>query len=134
MSGRDSGPVFFERERVMWQESESEVVRLQKVLAHNGLRGQKLMEKFRTAQRQDSIMKTHTALDRAMDFLTDAYGDGPELTLLLAGITDGAHLMDFITRHGCPGYVARSGRLKYQMNEQTLQQACRETSTERKNT
>ena len=67
----------------MWQESESEVVRLRKVLAHNGLRGQKLMEKFRTAQRQDSIMKTHTALDRAMDFLTDAYGDGPELSLLL---------------------------------------------------
>ena len=37
----------------MWQESESEVVRLQKVLAHNGLTGQALMEKFRTAQRQD---------------------------------------------------------------------------------
>ena len=94
-----------------------------------------LKEAFRTvlSRREDSIMKTHTALDRAMEFLTDCYGDGPELTLLLAGITDSAHLMDFITRHGCPGYVARSGRLKYQMNEQTLQQACRETSIERKN-
>ena len=63
-------------------------------------------------------------LPQAMEFLTDAYGDGPELTLLLTGITDSTYLMDFITRHGCPGYIARSGRLKYQMNEQALQQAC----------
>lgn len=37
----------------MWQESESEVVRLEKVLAHNGLTGEKLLEKFRTASRED---------------------------------------------------------------------------------
>ena len=37
----------------MWQEAESEVVRLEKVLAHNGLTGEKLLEKFRTAPRED---------------------------------------------------------------------------------
>lgn len=37
----------------MWQEAESEVVRLEKVLAHNGLTGEKLLEKFRTASRED---------------------------------------------------------------------------------
>lgn len=37
----------------MWQETESEVVRLEKVLAHNGLTGEKLLEKFRTASRED---------------------------------------------------------------------------------
>lgn len=36
----------------MWQESESEVVRLQRVLAHNGLEGSALLEKFRTAPRE----------------------------------------------------------------------------------
>ena len=36
----------------MWRESESEVVRLEKVLAHNGLTGDALMEKFRTASRE----------------------------------------------------------------------------------
>lgn len=37
----------------MWQETESEVVRLEKVLAHNGLSGDRLMEKFRSAPRED---------------------------------------------------------------------------------
>ena len=36
----------------MWRESESEVVRLERVLAHNGLSGQALLEKFRTASRE----------------------------------------------------------------------------------
>ena len=66
-----------------------------------------------------------------MDFLSDCFGDGQELTLLLTGITATDSLMDFITRHGCPKYIALSGRLEYQKNEQTLQQACRETTTER---
>ena len=35
----------------MWRESESEVVRLEKVLAHNDLTGQALLEKFRGASR-----------------------------------------------------------------------------------
>lgn len=36
----------------MWRESESEVVRLEKVMAHNGLAGQALLEKFRKASRE----------------------------------------------------------------------------------
>lgn len=42
-----------ERKGIMWQETESEVVRLEKILAHNGLTGEKLLEKFRTAPRED---------------------------------------------------------------------------------
>lgn len=37
----------------MWRETESEAVRLQKVLAHNGLAGEALLHKFRTAGRED---------------------------------------------------------------------------------
>lgn len=36
----------------MWREAESEVVRLEKVLAHNGLTGEDLLRKFRTASRE----------------------------------------------------------------------------------
>ena len=37
----------------MWRESESEIVRLQRVFAHNGLTGESLLQKFRTASRED---------------------------------------------------------------------------------
>ena len=37
----------------MWRESESEPVRLQRVLAHNGLVGEELARKFRSAPRED---------------------------------------------------------------------------------
>ena len=36
----------------MWRESESETVRLERVLAHNGLEGEALLRKFRTASRE----------------------------------------------------------------------------------
>lgn len=37
----------------MWRESESEVVRLTKVLAHNDMSGEALLHKFQTASRED---------------------------------------------------------------------------------
>lgn len=37
----------------MWRESESEIVRLRRVFAHNDLTGEALLQKFRTASRED---------------------------------------------------------------------------------
>lgn len=37
----------------MWRESESEIVRLQRVFAHNGLTGEALLQKFCTASREN---------------------------------------------------------------------------------
>lgn len=37
----------------MWQENQSEVVRLQKVLSANGLTGEELLQKFKTASREE---------------------------------------------------------------------------------
>ena len=37
----------------MWQENQSEVVRLQKVLGANGLTGAELLKKFKTASREE---------------------------------------------------------------------------------
>lgn len=37
----------------MWQENQSEAVRLQKVLSANGLTGEELLQKFKTASREE---------------------------------------------------------------------------------
>lgn len=57
----------------MWRESESEVVRLEKVLAHNGLTGDGLMEKFRTASRES--VRLAAAL---RGYFTPDCGDGAQ--------------------------------------------------------
>ena len=63
----------------MWRESESEVVRLEKVLAHNGLTGDALMEKFRTASRESvrlaAALRGYFTPDCADDVQRKAYGD-----------------------------------------------------------
>ena len=69
-------------------------------------------------------------LEAAFSFLTDCFGDGQELTLLLSGLTASPEAMDYIARHGCPAYTAASSRLLCQVNERELQQACREALAE----
>ena len=67
----------------------------------------------------------------AIEFLTQCFGDGQELTLLLTQITESGRLMAFIARHGCDGYLALSGRLLCQKNEKELQKACQAASCEK---
>ena len=63
----------------MWRESESEVVRLEKVLAHNGLTGDALMEKFRTASRESvrlaAALRGYFTPDCGNDAQRKAYGE-----------------------------------------------------------
>lgn len=63
----------------MWRESESEVVRLEKVLAHNGLTGDALMEKFRTASRESvrlaAALRGYFTPDCADKVQRNAYGE-----------------------------------------------------------
>lgn len=63
----------------MWRESESEVVRLEKVLAHNGLTGDALMEKFRTASRESvrlaAALRGYFTPDCADEVQRNAYGE-----------------------------------------------------------
>ena len=75
--------------------------------------------------RKKQMEALRLALENAISFLMDCFGDGPELTLLLTGITDSEDLMDYITRHGCEAYLALSDRLLYQHNEAELQKLCR---------
>ena len=75
--------------------------------------------------REALVAALQQRLDIAFRFLTDCFGDGQELTLLLSGLTASVDAMDYIARHGCPAYTEASGRLLCQFNEQDLQQACR---------
>ena len=75
--------------------------------------------------RKTQVKALQVALDRAISFVMDCFDDGPELTLLLTGITDSEDLMDYITRHGCGAYLTLSDRLLYQHNEAELQKLCR---------
>ena len=76
--------------------------------------------------RRTEIQHMTAALDRAIPFLTDCFGDGQELTLLISGITGSKGLMDFIARHGSDSYMALCGRLQCQKNEAQLRELCRQ--------
>ena len=76
--------------------------------------------------RQEKIRQMTAALDRAIPFLTDCFGDGQELTLLITGITGSKGIMAFIARHGSDSYLALCGRLQCQKNEAQLQELCRQ--------
>lgn len=75
--------------------------------------------------RQGKIRQMTAALDRAIPFLTDCFGDGQKLTLLITGITGSKGIMTFIARHGSDSYLALCGRLQCQKNEAQLQEQCR---------
>ena len=75
--------------------------------------------------RQGKIRQMTAALDRAIPFLTDCFGDGQELTLLITGITGSKGIMAFIARHGSDSYLTLCGRLQCQKNEAQLQELCR---------
>ena len=64
------------------------------------------------------------AIDRAIAFCLDAFGDGQELLLLLTGMTDSEQLMDYIARFGSKSYLALCHRLEYQRGEAELQKLC----------
>ena len=76
--------------------------------------------------RQGKIRQMTAALDRAIPFLTDCFGDGQELTLLITGITGSKGIMAFIARHGSDSYLALCSRLQCQKNEAQLQELCRQ--------
>ena len=64
------------------------------------------------------------AIDRAISFCLDAFGDGQELLLLLTGMTDSEQLMDYIARFGSKSYLALCYKLEYQRGEAELQKLC----------
>ena len=81
--------------------------------------------------RQLEITRTSGAIDRGIRFLTDCFGDGQELTLLITGITGCKALMAFIARHGSDTYLALSTRLQCQKNEAELREQCRQAALQK---
>lgn len=76
--------------------------------------------------RRCQVQRTGRALSGAFGFISDCFGDGQELLLLLTGITANPVLMDYIARHGCREYVACSRRLMCQQQEEELRKKCLE--------
>ncbi len=66
------------------------------------------------------------AIDQAISFCMEAFGDGQELLLLLTGMTDSEQLMDYIARFGSESYLALCHKLEYQRGEAELQKLCRQ--------
>lgn len=71
--------------------------------------------------RQGKIRQMTAALDRAIPFLTDCFGDGQELTLLITGITGSKGIMAFIARHGSDSYLACAAGC----NARRMRRSCR---------
>lgn len=76
--------------------------------------------------RRCQVQRTGRALSGAFGFISDCFGDGQELLLLLTGITANPVLMDYIARHGCREYVACSRKLMCQQQEDELRKKCLE--------
>ena len=77
-----------------------------------------------TGYRTTLMESTAEQLDQAFSFLESCFGDGAEMILFLTSLTRCEDAMDFICRHGCDGYLRRSGQLLFHKEETRLQQAC----------
>lgn len=77
-----------------------------------------------TDARQALVAEIQEKIETAFRFLTDCFGDGQELTLLVSSMTNSKPAMEFIARHGSAAYISVSNRLLCSMNERELQAEC----------
>lgn len=94
--------------------------------------GAALLEYLRRALQEDVqrraalVSRLQAQLDRAFQWISDCFGDGQEMVLLVSSLTRSPAAMDFIQRHGCAPYLRCSQALLYRQQESQLQQACQE--------
>lgn len=66
------------------------------------------------------------ALRNAFQFVSDSFGDGQEMILLVSALTRMPDALEYIRMHGCEVYLRYAERLMYRQRERELQEACRE--------
>lgn len=71
--------------------------------------------------RKKQVIILQNSIENAVSFLTNCFGDGQELTLLITLLTGSRDAMDFISRHGSPAYLALCDRLMCRSKEAELQ-------------
>lgn len=81
---------------------------------------------------QDKQCRTHLVqeiqkeLHNGFQFVSDSFGDGQEMILLVSALTKMPDALAYIRRHGCAVYLQHADKLLYRQREVELQQACRE--------
>lgn len=77
------------------------------------------------ARRAEVIGHTHRKLENAFRFVSDSFGDGQEIILLVSSLTRMPDALDFFRRHGCQPYLQHAQVLLFRQQEAQLQSACR---------
>lgn len=65
-------------------------------------------------------------MERAFSFVSEAYGQGQEMLLLVTCLTRNQRAMKFISAHGCEEFFRYSGELLLVRPEKELQEACKQ--------
>ena len=78
------------------------------------------------AARDASVTTVGRALENAFRFVSDCFGQGQELTLLVTCLTKIPDAQSYLRLHGCERYLRAADALLYHRKEEALRQACRE--------
>lgn len=73
-----------------------------------------------TTARKAIIAQTSQALSNGFSFAEEAFGTGPEMTLLVNDLTQNPLAIRFLTAHGCPEYLKHSKALLFHKKQQEL--------------
>lgn len=76
--------------------------------------------------RRISASAVKRALENAFRFISDSFGQGQELTLLVTCLTKMPDAQNYLRLHGCESYLRYADVLLYHRREEALRQACRE--------
>jgi hypothetical protein len=71
-------------------------------------------------RRNALVTKTQNALERGFSFAEEAFGDGPELTLMVSDLTCNQSAMEFIRTFGCDRYFAHCDDVLLQNRQKKL--------------
>ena len=78
------------------------------------------------AARADAVDVVARGLANAFRFAEDSFGKGPEVDLLVTGLTKLPAAQEFIRLHGCPAYLRQADSLLYRKREAALRRACQD--------
>lgn len=87
----------------------------------------KIKERFdqELQTREQEVGRLLRQMEKAFQFLWNAFGDGQEMVLFVSGLTQDEKAMDFLTVHESPSYLKWSEKLLYRQEEEKLLEECR---------
>ena len=104
---------------------------MQSDLQSQGIHGDQQAEYLKALFSQDTekrsalISRIQTELENAFRFLSDSFGEGQEILLLVSSLSRSEDALHYLRCHGCDAYLKYAGSLLYRQQERALQDACR---------